>query len=112
MFLVRLDLYLDLKKQMLHSWSFAAVADTSVKLSSDAAISNESSIPEKDNNVTLITHVFYLLVPPSMVNQHFVSSRALIRVYVCPHDLPKTRPFFICRVFHRHGGYKSHIIYR
>ena len=49
MCLVRLDLYLDLKKQMLHSWSFAAAA-TSVKLSSDVAISNGLSIPDKENN--------------------------------------------------------------
>ena len=73
MCLVRLDLYLDLKKQMLHSWSFAAAA-TSVKLSSDVAISNESSIPDKGNNVTLIINVFYSLVPLSMVNHHLVSS--------------------------------------
>ena len=73
MCLVRLDLYLDLKKQMLHSWSFAAAA-TSIKLASDVAISNGSSIPDKENNVTLIINVFYSLVPLSMVNHHFVSS--------------------------------------
>ena len=111
MCLVRLDLYLDLKKQMLHSWYFAAVA-TSVKLSSDVAISNESSIPDKENNVTLITHVFHSLVPHSMVNYHFVSSIMGIDsgIYM-PARSPKNL-FFICRVFHRHGGYKSHTIYR
>ena len=71
--LVRLDLYMNLEKQMLHSWSFAAAA-TSVKLLSSVAISNESSIPDKEINVTLITNVFHSLVPLSMMDQHFVSS--------------------------------------
>ena len=105
MCLVRLDLYLDLKKQMLHSWSFAAAAT-----SSDVAISNESSIPDKENNVTLITNVFHSLVPHSMVKHHYVSSIKGIDsgIYMPARSLKNS--FFICRVFHMHGGYKSHTI--